>query len=88
MAAASDLPSYQQIKNLLKDGFPALEQRQMDFREADPLIRPLEVYAGHIREHEGTDPFAEENTNTEQTKEAEHHEQPDNHQDPRPQTAA
>jgi hypothetical protein len=42
----------------------------MDFREADPVIRPLEVYAGHIREHGGTDPFPGGNTNTDQTIEA------------------
>ena len=85
MAAASGLPAYRQIKALLKSGGQAPEQGQMDFRQTDPVIRPLAAYAEHVREHGGTDPFPEENTNTQQTKE---HEQPDDNQDPRPQTAA
>ena len=85
MAVRSDLPAYRQIKELLETGGHAPEQKQMDFRETDPVIRPLEAYAEHVREHGGTDPFPEECTNTQQTKE---HEQPDNNQDPRPQTAA
>lgn len=70
MAAASDLPAYRQIKELLKAGIQGPEQGQMDFREADPLIRPLEVYADHLREHGGTAPFPTATTNTDQTKTA------------------
>ena len=70
MAAGSGLPAYRQIKDLLKAGRHGPAQGHMDFREADPVIRPLEVYAGHIREHGGTDPFPGGNTNTDQTIEA------------------
>jgi transposase len=90
MAAASGLPAFVRIKDLLDAGGHAPEQGQMDFREADPVIRPLETYAEHVREHGGTDPFAGENTDpgNKQTEQNREHEQPDNHQDPRPQTAA
>jgi hypothetical protein len=67
MAAASGLPAYRQIKDLLKAGRPGPEQGRMDFREEDPVIRPLEVYAGHVREHGGTDPFPGEHTDTKPT---------------------
>ena len=69
MAAASGLPVYRQIRELLKAGRPGPEQGHMDFREEDPIIRPLDVYAGHVREHGGTDPFPAANTDTNQTTE-------------------
>ena len=69
MAATSGLPAYRQIKDLLKAG-PGPRQGQMDFREEDPLIRPLDVYAEHIRRHGGVDPFPGANATTHaQTKE-------------------
>lgn len=60
MGADSRLPTLRSITDLLKSGGAIPEQRQMDFREEDPVIRSLEVYAGHVRELGGIEPFPEE----------------------------
>ncbi len=49
MAAAVGLPAFRVIKHLLEAGIEAPEQSQMEFREHDPIIRPLSDYAEFIR---------------------------------------
>ena len=49
MAAAVGLPAFRAIKHLLEAGISAPEQSQMEFREHDPIIRPLSDYAEFIR---------------------------------------
>jgi hypothetical protein len=66
MEADSRLPALRSITALLKGAANAPRQEQMLFREEDPVIRGLDVYAGHVREFGGTDPFPGEampNTN-------------------------
>ena len=49
MAAAVGLPAFRVIKHLLEAGIEAPGQSQMEFREHDPIIRPLSDYAEFIR---------------------------------------
>lgn len=64
MEADSRLPALRSITALIKGTADNPRQAQMNFREEDPVIRGLDVYAGHVRERGGTDPFpAEAKTN-------------------------
>jgi hypothetical protein len=49
MDAAARLPAFREIKNLLEAGSQAPAQIQMELREADPIIRPLDTYTDFIR---------------------------------------
>jgi hypothetical protein len=49
MAAAAALPAFREIKRLLEAGGHAPGQLQMELREVDPIIRPLDAYADFIR---------------------------------------